>query len=312
MVRMSTPLERPKDTLRQRRIAAALLPLEPDQWMIGTFDPGKCLVDVLTSAQSLQRREAYEAFCTGGAIRGFDAVTASIPLERGFVSRVMALYDRRLKHSVPRGAAEALQVLAAREKALRSRGLHARAPNLVQARRWAQCAVFQIDRAFALQSYWLSDDEQARPYVEFVKPIDGRLPAYLADAVAGFVGRWEWNDAENCTKGVLTPLPDLLARVAPVHTQNGVAALVVVEAMQVRYTLENARKKFNISSRESQVLRLLFEGRIVSEIAQELCLAESTVQDHIKRIIAKTGSTNRVQMAATVLGWAFGARSDTS
>ncbi|MEU3896503.1 response regulator transcription factor [Streptomyces sp. NPDC045251] len=50
-----------------------------------------------------------------------------------------------------------------------------------------------------------------------------------------------------------------------------------------------------LTDRESEILRVLGLGWTNTEIAERLHLAESTVKTHVGRILAKTGSRDRVQ-----------------
>ena len=58
-----------------------------------------------------------------------------------------------------------------------------------------------------------------------------------------------------------------------------------------------------MSPREAQVLVHLLEGSQIPEIGERLFITSSTVQDHIKSLLHKTGSKNRSHMIAQVLGW---------
>lgn len=55
-------------------------------------------------------------------------------------------------------------------------------------------------------------------------------------------------------------------------------------------------QRYGISKREQDVVRLLSKGRNVPFICDELFIAKSTVQTHIKHIYAKTGTTNRQEL----------------
>ena len=55
-------------------------------------------------------------------------------------------------------------------------------------------------------------------------------------------------------------------------------------------------QRYGISKREQDVVRLLSKGRNVPFICDELFIAKSTVQTHIKHIYAKTGATNRQEL----------------
>jgi len=57
------------------------------------------------------------------------------------------------------------------------------------------------------------------------------------------------------------------------------------------------QKKDNLTEREIEVLRLLTQGKLDEEIAQELVLTEVTIRTHISRILTKLGLENRVQAA---------------
>ncbi|AQS68866.1 response regulator transcription factor [Streptomyces pactum] len=51
----------------------------------------------------------------------------------------------------------------------------------------------------------------------------------------------------------------------------------------------------SLTDRETEILRVLGQGWTNTEIAERLHLAESTVKTHVGRILAKTGSRDRVQ-----------------
>ncbi len=57
------------------------------------------------------------------------------------------------------------------------------------------------------------------------------------------------------------------------------------------------QQKDRLSEREVQILRLLTQGKLDQEIAEELVLTEVTIRTHISRILAKLGLENRVQAA---------------
>jgi DNA-binding NarL/FixJ family response regulator len=60
---------------------------------------------------------------------------------------------------------------------------------------------------------------------------------------------------------------------------------------------EIRQQKNKLSEREIEVLRLMTQGKLDEEIAQELVLTEVTIRTHISRILFKLGLENRVQAA---------------
>ena len=53
----------------------------------------------------------------------------------------------------------------------------------------------------------------------------------------------------------------------------------------------------NVTRREREVLALLVSGRTYGEIATELVISEKTVSSHISNLLAKTGTSNRIELA---------------
>ena len=60
---------------------------------------------------------------------------------------------------------------------------------------------------------------------------------------------------------------------------------------------EIRQQKNKLSERETEVLRLMTQGKLDTEIAQELVLTEVTIRTHVSRILTKLGLENRVQAA---------------
>ena len=57
------------------------------------------------------------------------------------------------------------------------------------------------------------------------------------------------------------------------------------------------RRPGGLTSREAEVLQLLGEGLLNREIAERLVISENTAANHVRSILAKTGSGNRTQAA---------------
>jgi DNA-binding CsgD family transcriptional regulator len=78
---------------------------------------------------------------------------------------------------------------------------------------------------------------------------------------------------------------------------------VSLERSKPMHSLTDAAARFRISPREVQVLALLLDGAHLDSVAERLHIASSTVQDHIKSLLEKTGTKNRSEMIAKILGW---------
>ncbi len=63
----------------------------------------------------------------------------------------------------------------------------------------------------------------------------------------------------------------------------------------------DARPTLNLTARDFDVLRLLCEGLATKEIAASLGLQQSSIEDHRKRLLHKTGTKNSTELIAYVL-----------
>jgi NarL family two-component system response regulator LiaR len=103
--------------------------------------------------------------------------------------------------------------------------------------------------------------------------------------------------AQGCVDKTIPP-EDLVQSIRDVYS--GKPALSAGIAWRVLRGLtgaENQPSKDRLSERETQILRLLTQGKLDEEIAQELVLTEVTIRTHISRILTKLGLENRVQAA---------------
>ncbi len=85
--------------------------------------------------------------------------------------------------------------------------------------------------------------------------------------------------------------------------QPSIASKLLIEFSRrergVRDRLRSAESALEeLSAREREVLRLLAQGASNREIAQQLCLAEGTVKNHVSNILSKLQVANRTQAAS--------------
>jgi DNA-binding CsgD family transcriptional regulator len=96
---------------------------------------------------------------------------------------------------------------------------------------------------------------------------------------------------------------DTVVRIVESYSQSKDLKAVIVEKLRMRNPLQEAIQCFGITTRETQVLRLLLLGASTATIAQQLHIAETTANDHVRRIANKTASRGRGQIVARVLGF---------
>jgi DNA-binding CsgD family transcriptional regulator len=129
-----------------------------------------------------------------------------------------------------------------------------------------------------------------------------RLPSRIEETVRELTRDWTPDPSTRKT-GVARPSPFLLILTQPLVGPGGYFIGVVVQLYREPHSLIAAAARFAMSPREAQVLVHLLEGSQIPEIGERLFITSSTVQDHIKSLLHKTGSKNRSHMIAQVLGW---------
>ena len=166
-------------------------------------------------------------------------------------------------------------------------------------------AVIQVDASQTPLASWFSQDASIRALAPILSLKHDRLQAHIATLLSALTEDWNWNDPSRCApvSGMLGT--DILLQVVPSSTQGSILATLIFEPVRMRRTLSDTFATRAITARESDVVRLVMTGRSVKEIASALSVAECTIQDHIKNVLAKTNARNRSQMIAMLLG--FGA-----
>jgi DNA-binding CsgD family transcriptional regulator len=136
-------------------------------------------------------------------------------------------------------------------------------------------------------------------------PRNGEVPIVLRAAIAELLER---HHAGAGPSDLVSILPFALIRLAPLRSRVLPAAfLVTIEWLRSRASLEVTAAQYSISKRELQVLSAMLRGAAVAEIGAELSISESTVVFHLKRMLKKTLSKNRTELAARMLGWEISA-----
>lgn len=149
---------------------------------------------------------------------------------------------------------------------------------------------------------WTSENERRIAMTPLQARLENRLPRVLEEAVRKLTTAWT-EDAATRKPGMARPVPFLVVRTRPMAGPAGLFIGVSLERSKPARSLTNAAARFRISPREVQVLALLLDGRQLNEIAEQLHITSSTVQDHIKSLLQKTETENRSEMIAKIFGW---------
>lgn len=93
--------------------------------------------------------------------------------------------------------------------------------------------------------------------------------------------------------------------VVSVVSLDGSGELFACSVWQLRResVLEGARRRFMLTNRECDLLDRILSGDASATIARTLSISLATVEWHTKRLLQKTESQNRTQLAVRVLGW---------
>jgi DNA-binding CsgD family transcriptional regulator len=172
------------------------------------------------------------------------------------------------------------------------------------ARRAAPIA-FTIDTTGMLVSTIDEADGEGTSLRTHLLPRNGEVPAVLRSVIADLLERYH---AGVPPSELVSILPFALVRLAPLRSRAPQPVLLVtIEWLRSRASLEVTAAQYSISKRELQVLSAMLRGAAVAEIAAELSISESTVVFHLKRMLKKTLSKNRTELAARMLGYEISA-----
>ncbi len=149
---------------------------------------------------------------------------------------------------------------------------------------------------------WTSENERRVSMTPLHARLQNRLPQVLEEAVRSLTAAWTADPATR-QPGTIRPVPFLVLGTRPMAGPIGLFIGVSIERFKPAHSLTAAAARFRISPREVQVLALLLDGAQLDGIAERLHIANSTVQDHIKSLLLKTGTENRSEMIAKILGW---------
>jgi len=287
-------------------------------WVLGVFDADGNVRHFALSGEVLNRRRALGILCAVPLPDATGTVTLRVTGENGKLSSVLGAstmldHGRALVFAVsrPPGISDkawsrvayslpgAMRRMVTVVQSVMREPLHRTKPIVEPT--GEDSGFVLLTKDFKVAFHWHPVENVSTEIAKLIAPQDERLPTLLERAVRRLTASWDFARLETCTAGVVVPIPGLRLRVVPM-VGDGIFIGVSLES-QSRDPIDQSEPGFRISPREREVLHALLDGHSVREIAARLDLAESTVQDHIARLIVKTNSHNRIEMAAAFLGW---------
>ncbi len=162
-------------------------------------------------------------------------------------------------------------------------------------------AFYVLDSDFQIVLAWTSEAQRRIALTGLHTRIAERLPKVLEETVRHLTAAWSSDSTKESSSA--RPVPFLVVRTQPMSGPAGLFIGVHIDRYRPSKSLTGAAARFHISPREVQVLALLLDGNHLDQIAKQLYITSSTVQDHIKSMLDKTDSRNRSELIARVLGW---------
>jgi DNA-binding NarL/FixJ family response regulator len=77
--------------------------------------------------------------------------------------------------------------------------------------------------------------------------------------------------------------------------------LIFEETVSNKLDMNEIRKQFKLTRRETDILRRVLDGSKNTEIAVELDISEQTVKDHLSNLYLKTGTENRMALMRSLI-----------
>lgn len=161
---------------------------------------------------------------------------------------------------------------------------------------------YVLDQELEIVLAWSAEDQRRIALTGLRTQLAHRLPAVLEETVRDLIAGWR-SDPVTQTVGSSRPVPFLVVRTQPMSGPAGLFVGVRIDRFHPPHSLVGPAERYRISPRELQVLALLLDGAKLEEIGLQLHITSSTVQDHVKSMLDKTGSRNRTELIARVLGW---------
>lgn len=163
-----------------------------------------------------------------------------------------------------------------------------------------QSAMYVLDRDLRVVLTWDADQGRGAAITPVQTRLAQRLPPVIEEAVRKLVQTWT-SDPATQGAGFMQPVPFLTVRAQPLSGPTGVFVGVLLQRPQGGQVFNKAAQTFKLSPREIETLAMLLQGATLNEVAQMMGITHSTVQDHIRSMLEKTGTRNRSELIAKLL-----------
>ncbi len=127
----------------------------------------------------------------------------------------------------------------------------------------------------------------------------GSLPAAIQRAVHDVVSADRGTEPQSS----IMPVPSLVVHVSHVFGGGRSFYALLLERESRRAPVDSASRRFSLTRREREVLRLMLRGLHASDIAENLGISRATVSGYFKDLLRKTEARSRSEMIAKVLDW---------
>jgi DNA-binding CsgD family transcriptional regulator len=77
--------------------------------------------------------------------------------------------------------------------------------------------------------------------------------------------------------------------------------VIIEETISNKMDMNEIRRKFRLTRRETDIVRRVVDGLRNSEIAEEVAISEQTVKDHLSNIYMKIGVENRMALMRALM-----------
>ncbi len=157
-----------------------------------------------------------------------------------------------------------------------------------------------LDRNLTVVLTWDAGEARQAAPTSIHARLATRLPPIIEQTVRDLIASWT-SDPATQSSGVAYPVPFLTVRTQPLSGPMGLFVGVLLERPPGGEVFGKAARAYKLSPRELETLALLMPGATLSEVADRMQISSSTVQDHIRSMLDKTGSRNRTELIAKIL-----------